>query len=296
MKNLFTFFLLFFSPYLHINAQDFAPIGAKWYYSMACWESPYDCGYYSFEVLRDTTLLGKSAKIISYSENGLLKIDGQQILYADSDKVYYWMNNDFHLLYDFNAQAGDTLTLKMGPSFFTGDTVGYYKMIVDSIGFTNISGGNYKTLYTTSLYYIDGNYSGAYWRYFGEIIEKIGDVGFLFGHSVFFNSINYEGWIRCYEDSIINYKPYNKPCDFITGITENNYLEKIILFPNPTSSILYLTFNSEALINTPYYIYDVLGKTSSFGVLHQPLINISNLSNGLYFLNINNYHFKFIKQ
>jgi hypothetical protein len=296
MKILF-FLLMILSCFIG-NAQNFAPIGAKWQYSMACWGNPYDCGYYSFEVIRDTTLLGKSAKVISYSENGLLRIDGQQILYADSDKVYYWMNNDFHLLYDFNAQAGDTLTLKMGPSFFTGgDTVGYYKMIVDSIGFTNISGGNYKTLFTTSLYYIDGNYSGAYWRYFGEIIEKIGDVGFLFGHSVFFNFIDYEGWIRCYEDSVINYKPYPNSCDFITGITESNYLEKITIFPNPANSILYLTFNLEALINTPYHIYDVLGKTFSLGILHQPLIDISNLTNGLYFLNINNnYHFKFIKQ
>lgn len=281
-----------------LMTQNFAPIGAKWQYSMACWGSPYDCGYYSFEVINDTFLLGKKAKVLSYSENGQLKIEGQQILYADSGKVYYWMNGGFNLIFDFSAQTGDTLTLKMGPSFFTGgDTVGYYKMIVDSIGFTNITGLYYKTLYTTSLFYIDGGYSGAYWRYFGEVIEKIGDVGFLFGHSVYFNTIDYEGWIRCYEDSIISYKPfYTKPCDFITEAPENFYIKKINLFPIPTNSTLYLTINTELINNTSYKVYNILGKPSFSGILRQPFIDVSNLPSGLYFIAINNFHFKFIKQ
>lgn len=281
----------------YVSAQQiFAPIGAKWHYSSPCSGNSPDCGYYLFEVIKDTMLLGKSATVLNYSINGQLVEEAKQILYSDNGRVYYWMNDDFQLLYDYNAHAGDTLTLKMGPSYFTGgDTFGFYKIVIDSVIYTNVSGLNLKKFFNHSLY--DITFEGAAWRYFGPVMERVGDLGFLFGHSVFFPTIDHFGWIRCYEDNDVYYNPNSVQCDFILGIWENTQIEKVYVYPNPTRSVLHLQSEEEVEFkNKSYKIYDMFGNRHAFGILQQTSLDVSYLPDGLYVLEIIGNHFKFLKK
>ena len=119
---IFTLFCYCFS----FSQIEFAPVGAKWWYVLPCADLNPDCGYSTFESVNDTILLNKNAKIIKYTVNGVVKPEATQIMYSDSDKIYYYMNNKFYMLYDFGAKAGDTLKIKLGPQYFTNDTIGYY--------------------------------------------------------------------------------------------------------------------------------------------------------------------------
>lgn len=295
MKSLVLIWILTVSFQCVYAQNTFAPVGARWHYTTPCSGNNPDCGYYLFEAVKDTVLLGKNSTILSYSINGQLIENAQQILNYDSGKVYYFMNNSFQLLYDFNAQAGDTLILKMGPSYFTsGDTAGFYKVIVDSIRFINISGVNLKTFFHHSLY--DLTFEGAAWRYFGPVIERIGDLGLLFGHSVNFPTIDHLGWIRCYEDSSIYYNPSGIQCDYILGLNDNTRYDDLPFYPNPTNSVLHLQSNHAELKNEPYDLYNLFGARIGFGILNEPFLDISHLPNGVYILHVINKQFKFIKK
>lgn len=82
-----------------------------------------------------------------------------------------------------------------------------------------------------------------------------------------------------------------------TGINENLSESYINLYPNPASN--QITIRSEmAFSNEGYTITDLSGKTLQQGKLHgvQTFVDITQLSCGVYILNIRNQHFRFIKQ
>jgi hypothetical protein len=275
--------------------QNFAPLGAKWHYSLAC-PQQFGCGYHLFEVASDTMIAGKSASVLEYSINGQMIPDGQQILYSDSGKVYYWMNNGFKLMFDFHANTGDTLTLKVGPSLFTGGyTIGYYKVIIDSVNFTEVSGESYRTLHSHLLYNV--TFEGYPWGYFGPVIEGIGDSGFLFGHSANLPTIDHLEYLRCYEDDSIYYNPTSIQCDFISGLNEYNAIDKPVIYPNPVSHTLNIPIGNEQIRQeTTYQVFDIFGKVIMDGKTCKSSVDVSNLPTGAYLLNINNHQFKFLKQ
>lgn len=95
-------------------------------------------------------------------------------------------------------------------------------------------------------------------------------------------------------DSIVNFSEYCSPA------STNNYASKIevVIFPNPTSD--FLNISSDAELNTNYTIIDISGRMVANGNMqgNNSILNIENLINGIYFLQIgeqNSTIFKFIK-
>ena len=91
----------------------------------------------------------------------------------------------------------------------------------------------------------------------------------------------------------------NPDCDIIeipdsltTGIKAFNKKEGLTLYPNPTSGIFTLSYNSQLSIhNSQLKIYDVLGQevyTQAITNPNQTTIIISQLSNGVYFYQVIN--------
>ncbi|WP_111709808.1 T9SS type A sorting domain-containing protein [Lutibacter citreus] len=83
----------------------------------------------------------------------------------------------------------------------------------------------------------------------------------------------------------------NKECEgiFSKNIDVNN---KIIVFPNPSSETILLSFNER---NKPYIIYDLFGKIVDKGVYKNKAINIAGLNPGVYIIQVNNMNNKFVK-
>jgi len=80
--------------------------------------------------------------------------------------------------------------------------------------------------------------------------------------------------------------------------------DNVILYPNPTSGTFTLSYNSKfSTLNSQLHIYDVMGRevyTQAINNSTQSTINISQLSNGVYFYQLTNgvdtYRGKIVKQ
>ncbi|MBL4624631.1 MAG: T9SS type A sorting domain-containing protein, partial [Flavobacteriales bacterium] len=86
------------------------------------------------------------------------------------------------------------------------------------------------------------------------------------------------------------------PCGYgVFSSLPEQELEKISfeIYPNPTSNLLHISGTEPA--NSVYRIYDMAGKLVAEEKLTQSIIDVSRLSTGLYFIKIDNYTQRFIK-
>lgn len=84
----------------------------------------------------------------------------------------------------------------------------------------------------------------------------------------------------------------------VTGIRNNTNQVAIKLFPNPTTNILNVEFEKNAVGNTNVTIFDNVGRNvfaNSYNVNNQLQINLPDLAKGLYIINIENKDFKSVK-
>lgn len=290
-------------------AQNFAPIGAKWHFQNECPTPAHidNCGFYTIEVNRDTTINGNLCTILE-KDTGIIVPEAQLIIWEDNNKVYFFENNQFKLLFDFNLNAGDTLTYRI-PHNYNGhynlvcgsysDSSKFAHAIIDSTKNITINSQNLKTLYTSTLDPFNSNHLG--WE-LGQITERIGcsENSVLFGHSQTICLGTFSGHFRCYSDNLINYKPVSEDCDYITGIDQysiNNFLN---ISPNPTSS----NFTIKGL-NTPYniIIYNSIGQnvySEKNITITNKVIDVTPFNKGLLFIRIEAegevYYQKIIKQ
>ena len=202
MKHLLLILLTICS--VSIRAIDFAPIGAKWHYSQA---GIIDMQTYkTIESVSDTMIEGKSCrKLLETSRTMIAPERPIRYMYSRNDSVSEYYNHSFHLLYNFRAQKGDSITI----------TSLSKKMVVDSTRTIDINGHMLRVQYVTCTDRMSFDFSG-------KVIEGIGNLKFMFPTLDF----NYDGPLRCYSDpvtgSYINPVWNSTDCEKITtGIEEN---------------------------------------------------------------------------
>ncbi len=187
MKKLnFIIIALLCSNFLY---SQWAPHGAKWYYNHISGSSEY---LSIIESVGDTLILNKNCKkLINYTiyvqnhPNGSSTWDTAycppQFIYDDSNRVlvYDSLQHSFFVLYDFNASAGDTITVR--DSLFYGHcdnsfTFDLFQYRINSVNDTLINGTNLKVqnVITTqnSGWFISDPYNPQ--GYYPIILEKIG--------------------------------------------------------------------------------------------------------------------------
>ncbi|MFZ1678203.1 MAG: T9SS type A sorting domain-containing protein [Saprospiraceae bacterium] len=304
MRSLILCILL--SSLYNLHAQDttsFAPIGAVWHYNSYGHDSPF---YFKFVVEKDTLILGENARLLRYYvfENDTFHADNNLNKYVITDgaKVYYKVENEFVLLYDFAASAGDTIfsraeyyPVNMGcyPEFENGSIDYSYK--IDSVNVINIDGIDLRRQY---LHVIDPPGASTPWFFINPVIERIGanDYGGFWWGQGGGCILEDNGFLRCYEDQDIFYKnPYAQfqyECDY-TGTNELEPSPETFIFPNPTTDFISLLENAKEI-----NLFNSTGqKIRSYK--NQDRIDVSFLSPGIYFIqfqiNSKNYIRKFLK-
>jgi hypothetical protein len=272
---------------------EFAPIGAEWYYTNTDSDPGYSCEKYVST--KDSTIEGKECKMILH-----YKVSSQidtLFFWQNEEKVYYYRDSRFFLLYDFNVNIGDTLTFSFKKSEF-GESpyeIIPVKCVVHDVQFTNIDGKELKMIFTNIIDEISAYFhikNGTY-----NYIEKIGHPK-IFMEEVIetWTTMAYTTGLRCYYDNEINYitdwwTKYDLPCDYygrtnIFDIISNNYIQ---IFPNPTCDFITINIINEDIAFN-YQLYDIQGKTLKQGKLKSKshIIDIRDLNNGIYFVNIKN--------
>src|SRR4051812_1499493 len=94
------------------QAQEWAPEGATWYYTM------YSMGGYrdpvKMTVNKDTIIQSKSCHAVTYFLG-----HGKQFLYEENKKLYFFdtVMNTFHTLYDFEGDTGTSWLLPISYNY-----------------------------------------------------------------------------------------------------------------------------------------------------------------------------------
>lgn len=203
------------------------------------------------------------------------------IVYYSNDTVYRWFNNEFHVLYDFSAQSGDSWILSTGNATFGCNDTSI--CIVESIGNKDIGGNLYNELQV--------NYASDSYEYFlGKINARFGpSQHYLFpltrpcdNTSIDIDQITF----ICFEDDSLYYNPTNEACEYYLGLKEST-LNTVSVFPNPSAGWF------EVLSDIPVKkvrIMNVLGVVLKEMDINSTLleIDLSEFPQGTYYLHIEN--------
>ncbi|MCH8905092.1 MAG: T9SS type A sorting domain-containing protein [Bacteroidetes bacterium] len=275
---------------LNSLGQDFAPIGAKWYYDL--FDSPVIGpwkGYILFESIKDTLIQSQNCRLIKktwYNSSGsvLSAYSGTEIMYSDSGKIYHYYDSSFYVLYDFSAQINDSWNIRIPYNIYSisdnpNDTI--RKITLDSISTMVINTDTFKVLHVSS----DSND----WYFADVIVETIGCLHFMFSGIWGLWDDNVAGSLRCYSDDSINIQ-FNAPCDTLVNTIENlGYNTKAInIYPNPFSTFTTVEIPKDykTVKKLSLALYDLMGtevKRIENITSNKIKINRDNLSPGLYF-------------
>ena len=202
-------------------------------------------------------------------------------MYSVNDSVFFYAGNSFHLLYDFGAITGDTVTL----GYYTTYDGSPLKMFIDSAGTIIINGETRKLQYVTCG-------DGMVIEFGGIVIEGIGNLTYMFPRF----DLSLDGPLRCYEDSTTGLfiNPYHsengwnfQDCEqILTGITDKGKTVDVTIYPNPASRFLEI-----ANLDQPaeFTFYDLQGRRQKHGtVVPLQSIDLEDLPAGLYFFQLRN--------
>ncbi|HUM45376.1 MAG TPA: T9SS type A sorting domain-containing protein [Chitinophagales bacterium] len=278
MKYAFLF-LYFLVSGVTAFAQSFAPLGAQWYYSASAnGAAPSGAEYYHYQSLLDTTVAGQLCKKITvkyYQYNGSITDRPPVFTYQADDTVWYYntIYSKFLPLYIFNASQGDTLDYH-SPSVPTNAADTLFKVLVDSVTIITAGTTNLQRVWTTPL----GEFS------LGKSYSELMGSDWLMLHQPSLVFPEWDGPLRCYSDSIIDYSFSSKPCDYLmtNGIAELPNPLEFFVFPNPATIEINIQTNSRKIYQ--YIIYNSMGQlvNAGDGVSDLETIPVSNFSNGIY--------------
>jgi hypothetical protein len=218
---------------------EFSPVGAEWYYTYTVGCCPEE--HFNRVVSeKDTIVEENSCRILrQYYDNSTIASD-KHIIKQEQGKVYYYYQDQFNLLFDFDAGVNDIVEFtfmykKYDDDFPLGkDTVFSAKFRVENIT-TNTQ--NLKTFTTKALEENVSKFSGiTFFPHTYIYVEKIGLKNLLGSplHRKFipvFDNLQHPAidiyrWLRCYSDANFSFmsdewKVTSLPCDYsvATGIS-----------------------------------------------------------------------------
>jgi len=272
------------------NGQEFAPLGAEWYYDQWFAFSS-DISYSKISSVGDTAIGGKHCRILLKEGNPCCGgRPDTEYMYEENGALYFWDNdfNRFQVLYDFNKKVNESWRIGVkhfGLSSGT-DTIKY---IVDSLSTITINRRNLRVMHATCE--VVSNW--CHRKMNVRIIEKIGDViNYMF---CYYNPAqgmycdgNYAGGLRCYSDSELGYfstglAPSCTYANRMTAIEDRETNPKIKVFPNPSMGIITLESGYPDEVRAD--LVDLTGKVLVTKVLRSNTrLDLSAFSPGLYLL------------
>lgn len=278
-----------------VYAQDFAPIGAEWHYTERHAFSG-DETFLKISSVKDTVVNGKECRLIQKQSNPMCSGRPDiEFMYQEDSKVFFWDNtfDKFQILYDLTKVVNEFWIIEVLDERYTNnwDSIIYdldtIKITVNSISSIEINGKLLKQLNVTYDVITEVNpYS-----YNSKIIEKIGDINYLFNYYPYSSWAcdgNYAAGLRCYEDSELGLYSTGiaDSCDYIfrwTSIQENTSNSDLIVFPNPTTG--QLTISSESKKEYSVELTDLMGRILKSGKLYMNTqFDISVFREGVYIL------------
>ncbi len=213
------------------------------------------------------------------------RIDGSKVYYRSDNAAFYsydehglstWQGGGEYLMYDFDLSVGDTF-----------EVITYGDIIVTSIDSILIDSIYCKTIH------FDENQIPWYQPLEYYWIEGIGSsTGFYPVFDYFEDQLNF----HCFWDSHLTYFTNGYGCFDSADIEEAPDLNQYTIYPNPTSKIITIKTDKP----NPCFgkITNLQGQTVLNFELSQTetTLNIADLEQGIYFINLMNHSFHMIKE
>jgi hypothetical protein len=270
-----------------IVAQNWAPTGAVWYFDQTHYFLPL-VDYYRVESIGDTLIAGINCKNLQKNTQTCDLRPIQEYMYENNSQVFFWENDlqQFQMLYDFNASQGSSWVIRLSEMSQTIDTM---QVDVDSTSITTINGFSKNVLYL-NFHHLPNSGGGMFGNRV-EVIEGIGSTDAMFPWQFGACDGNWAGEIRCYSDNTIGFIDFDTAhaCDYIiTVIEESIFNSKIQIFPNPSSSEVFIQYAAGNNRTADFILSDVYGKNILSGELKSGLntIDVSTLASGVYYVRI----------
>ena len=267
---------------------------SEWYYEIVMADGRI-C-YQYLQCAGDTTIGSERPKVVVRTnqiyDKESIEVTHEYLL-ERNDMVYWWNKEleEFTVLYDFRAEAGDEWEIKVGRESV--------KVHVDAVETYDDpeTGRTYRMLRVSD----QGNI------FSGEIICGIGHTTSLFPEKLMGHRAKFQvDGLRCYwNNQVLVLHTSTDDCDAIYsqfhGVDETTLTEGVRVYPNPTDGVIVVETQDLASLQgqtTEYRITNILGQTLMSGMSLQPnlTIDVSSLPSGLYFLTIDNQTMKFTKQ
>ncbi len=247
-------FLLIFLMF-EMSAQEFAPTGAKWYYSNI--ESAFgpNIGYVTIENVEDTLIQGKLCKKmeeVEYRTSGLVIPERVDYLHVSGDTVWrYADDGQFYVLYNFAADVGDSWPLRAYD--YTTNVELSFEVTVDSIAYTTINGTELKEMHlVNSSDYLTLN----------PVVERLGGISFFYPMNYAWLDSDVRTGLRCYGDPAFgDYMAVDTiSCNALildaAEVIDDQYLN---IYPNPTSGRTTIAVNQPRQLVEQIRIYSMEG-------------------------------------
>jgi hypothetical protein len=291
MKIFASFLLTIIS--LSLCAQhEFAPIGAEWYYNKMLSYNPPEAGYVKLTSIKDSIIENKDVRVIEvlFSPDDTTQImEGYEYIHQSGDTIWYWKNNQFHTLYNFDMQKGDSILLYSEMLNQCSENDPYAWNRVDSVFTRTFNGIRLKAYTSTPL-------NNSVWGFEDYSCEIFGNLKYLIPQNK--DCVNDGIWygpLRCYSDPINGILITSLPsvkCDSTytyTGPISVSFLKrtgKLSIYPNPTSCEI--TVDGYDFNDQSYEIKIINIKGNVVKVYYSDIyiIDVSDLINGIYFLTI----------
>ena len=284
---------------IHINEAEVVnqgfPLGSEWYYEI---QNENGSITYQYMYLAGDTIVQDEPTQILVKINTLYDKDlheevTHEYVYERDGKVYWWNKTleEFTMLYDFRAEAGDEWEIKVGTESLV--------MHVDAVENIEFEGKTYRLLHVSDP---DDLFSG-------DIVYGIGHLTSFFPERLMDNGdgVRVEG-LRCYwvEDELV-FNPDGEDCDAIYeelhGIEEDGPSTPstssgtLTVYPNPTNGILFVeTRHGMSLPDQTYRITNLMGQTLLTGQITSETqqIDVTALPEGMYFITVGEGTRKFV--
>lgn len=295
MKKIVTL-LIFVLSLNMLFAQEWASVGTVWNYD---YEHIFgtELSYNTIESIGDTILNGQSCRILKtwkpscdMPNYGFDDDFGHIYTYEENGVVYFYNPalDDFVILYDFNAEAGDSWTTTMPESPYQSE-FDFFIITVDSTSTTELNGQQLKTLHVT--YSVDTESGGHPFT----IVETLGNLQSLFfGYLGIFTlcDAEYNQGLRCFESEELGQVQFvDFPCDS-TWVWSTSEPEEILIdlrafvYPNPSQDFLTLQIINNDSPRT-FEIYDLhkklLYRKEISDANFQSEIDVRSYETGVYF-------------
>jgi hypothetical protein len=288
MKKNFTLIAVLVS--FLVQGQTWIDSGAKWYYY---WSGNMP-GFDKIEYVGDTIVQNKNIQKLEITSYMFapLELGGElintwynyQYAYISGDTVFYLVNDQFHILYNFAAEIGESWNLGVDTNdFLCGPSI----VEVQSKGSSIIHGDTLEWISVITLPGSSVGLAGKIYKRFGATDDYLFPTPRNCDPDMVIEFFDYT--FSCFQDDtfpLLNVT--EKDCDYLlyTQLSEVEQPDKVVsIFPNPSSNKLTIQLLKPNKKINSIQIIDLQGRTLKS--LNQREIDNSDLPNGIYFLWIN---------